>query len=195
MNDQIFSSSAGSTGNPLTGDTSQVNNQSEEKNSMNLDLITDSKSDIKSNNTNSSGGHIGSTGANNKGSSGGQSDGSNANFNLRIPDEVKEKFPQLVEQIIASKSMDDDERNYWFSVLPIMTQTQIAELKDILDSEKRKLDEINKKYAEKDNSSNDLQKSEEERMKIREKRLEEEKKHQEEVEKNAEDMLSALDDL
>jgi hypothetical protein len=33
-----------------------------------------------------------------------------------IPEEVKEKYPELIPQIMASESMDDEERNYWFSV-------------------------------------------------------------------------------
>lgn len=58
---------------------------------------------------------------------------------LVIPDEAKEKYPDLIPQIVASPSMDDEEKNYWFSVLPIMTDDQIAELRDILDSERKRL--------------------------------------------------------
>ncbi len=62
-----------------------------------------------------------------------------------IPDEAKEKYPDLIPQVLASPSMDDEEKNYWFSVLPIMTAEQVAELRDILDSERKRLAETEKK--------------------------------------------------
>ena len=60
---------------------------------------------------------------------------------------IKTKFPQLVQSIINSKSMDNKERNYWFQVLPKMTKDQVNELRDIIDTEKRKLNEIEKKHS------------------------------------------------
>jgi len=62
-----------------------------------------------------------------------------------IPDEARSKYPDLIPQILASPSMDDADKNYWFSVLPIMTEDQIAELRDILASEKRQLDALGQK--------------------------------------------------
>mgnify|MGYP000748144543 CR=1 FL=1 len=56
---------------------------------------------------------------------------------IKIPPAVKENFPDLIPQILASPSMDDEERNYWFSVLPIMSPEQVAELRDILASEQK----------------------------------------------------------
>ena len=50
-----------------------------------------------------------------------QSDDTTPQSNVTIPSEVKERFPDLIPMVLASKSMDDDERNYWFSMLPIMT--------------------------------------------------------------------------
>ncbi len=58
--------------------------------------------------------------------------------NIKIPDAVRENFPELIPQILESPSMDDDERNYWFSVLPIMSPDQVSELRDILKSEQDK---------------------------------------------------------
>ena len=63
----------------------------------------------------------------------------NRNFSFgsfSVPQEVQEQFPDLVPQILASPSMDDEERKYWFSVLPIMTEDQIKELRDILKQSK-----------------------------------------------------------
>lgn len=72
-----------------------------------------------------------------------------------IPDEVKQKYPDLVELIIASASMNDDERQYWFSILPIMTDDQVARLREILATEKQKLAEIDTKYQKQLDQIND----------------------------------------
>jgi len=57
--------------------------------------------------------------------------------NFRISKQIKKKFQILIKMILQCKSMDNDERNYWFSVLPIMTPPQLRELKDILSDEKK----------------------------------------------------------
>lgn len=69
------------------------------------------------------------------------------NSELIIPDITQKKFPKLVQGLINSKSMNNKERNYWFQVLPKMTNEQVNELQDIIDTEKRKLDEIERKYS------------------------------------------------
>lgn len=66
---------------------------------------------------------------------------------LVVPDETKAKYPDLVQKIINSKSMNNSERNYWLQVLPVMTEEQVKELQDILDTEIRKLAEIDAKYS------------------------------------------------
>ncbi len=42
-----------------------------------------------------------------------------------VPADVREKFGALVDLILASESMNDDERRYWIDILPVMTQEQI----------------------------------------------------------------------
>ena len=64
-----------------------------------------------------------------------------------IPDIVRETHPKLVEMILATESMDADEKQYWFHILPIMKEDQIKQLNTILTTEKDKLAEIEKKYA------------------------------------------------
>ena len=66
---------------------------------------------------------------------------------LQIPPEVQEKFGELIELIKASESMNDEERQYWINILPIMTPEQIQNLRDILENERRQLQEIDKKYS------------------------------------------------
>ncbi len=113
------------------------------------------------------------------------------NSNITIPDEVKEKYPELIPQILASRSMDDDERNYWFSVLPIMTDEQVAELRDILDTEQKRL----KKASGKDVSHIDLEKTEAERRERMEKRKSLETDARLQDHDDAEGLLSELDSL
>jgi hypothetical protein len=50
--------------------------------------------------------------------------------------------------ILATESMDDDERQYWFDIMPSMTDSQIDRLFNILDTEKKKLEELEIKYQE-----------------------------------------------
>lgn len=63
-----------------------------------------------------------------------------------IPPEVKQKYPDLVPLILESASMNKSERQYWFSIIPVMTMDQINRLREILTTEKTKLKAIDKKY-------------------------------------------------
>ena len=74
-------------------------------------------------------------------------DAKNNDVELVIPDETQAKYPDLVGKITRSKSMNNSERNYWLQVLPVMTEEQVKELEDILDTEIRKLKEIDEKYS------------------------------------------------
>lgn len=125
---------------------------------------------------------------------------------LIIPEETQAKYPELVEGIKGSKSMDNKERNYWLQVLPVMTEEQVNELRDILSTEKRKLAEIEQKYASKGGGAGGQaaakkpEKTEEE-LKIEQeqkKRERDERKEKEALarkEENVDDILSMLDDL
>jgi hypothetical protein len=42
--------------------------------------------------------------------------------------------------------MDDDERQYWFDIMPSMTDSQIDRLFNILETERKKLEELEVKY-------------------------------------------------
>ncbi len=67
---------------------------------------------------------------------------------LNIPKEVEEKFPQYVKLIKVSQSMNDEERQYWIDVLPIMTEDQLENLQSILDNEQKQLKEVESEYEE-----------------------------------------------
>lgn len=68
--------------------------------------------------------------------------------------EIAEEFiiqmPELMSLILESKSIDKPEdKQGWFSLLPLMNDDQISRLKEILTKEKVKLAEIEQKYEEK----------------------------------------------
>lgn len=73
--------------------------------------------------------------------------GDDSLFNkFEIPDAVKTQYPDLVPLILQTESMNDDERQYWFQILPIMTDDQVVKLREILTNEKTQLAEIDKQY-------------------------------------------------
>ncbi len=74
---------------------------------------------------------------------------------FNISDEIQAKYPELLQLIIATESMDDDERQYWFDIMPSMTDAQIDRLYEILETERRKLEELEVKYQEEIKSLNE----------------------------------------
>ena len=64
------------------------------------------------------------------------------------PADVQAKFGGIVSLILASESMNEDERRYWIDILPAMTPEQIAKLQEILSREKEQLAAIDAKYAQ-----------------------------------------------
>lgn len=66
-----------------------------------------------------------------------------------IPKFVTANYPDLITLILETKSMDDKERQYWFHILPIMSEKQVTKLRTILTNEKQKLAEIDDKYNKK----------------------------------------------
>ena len=68
------------------------------------------------------------------------------NITFTLLDEIQTKHGKLIELILATESMDDSERQYWFDILPSMNADQIQRLYDILETERKKLDELEKKY-------------------------------------------------
>lgn len=65
---------------------------------------------------------------------------------FHIPTAVKEDYPELIPLIIQTESMDDEEREYWFQILPIMTDEQVDKLREILVTEKDQLAKLDAEY-------------------------------------------------
>jgi hypothetical protein len=117
---------------------------------------------------------------------------------LNIPEDVRKKFSELIGFIQNSQSMNDEERQYWVDVLPIMSDDQIANLKSILDNEKKQMKEADRQYE------NDMQKEvkafsiEFDEIKYKEKKRilrQEEMKEEKNEEKNEEAILAELSKL
>ena len=63
-----------------------------------------------------------------------------------INDEMQSKYSELIKLILNTESMDDDERQYWFDIMPSMTNAQNDRLFIILETERKKLESLEKKF-------------------------------------------------
>lgn len=103
-----------------------------------------------------------------------------------IPVIIRDKFPDLIKLIVETESMDKEEREYWLSIMPVMTEEQIVKLRNILLNEKEQLYKIDQEYQNKNNKKEvqalDETKIKEriEKLKIAEKNSEDEEKAKEE---------------
>lgn len=70
------------------------------------------------------------------------------NFTFTILDEIQAKYGELIKLVLGSESIDNNEKQYWFDIMPSMTDEQIDRLFNILMTEKRQLEELNVKYQE-----------------------------------------------
>ena len=70
------------------------------------------------------------------------------NFTFIILDELMVQYHELVQLVLGTESMDDNEKQYWFDILPSMTADQVDRLYNILETERRKLEELELKYQE-----------------------------------------------
>jgi hypothetical protein len=69
-------------------------------------------------------------------------------FTFTLLDEIELKYAELVGLVLGSESIDNNEKQYWFDILPSMTNEQIDRLFNILMTEKRQLEELDAKYQE-----------------------------------------------
>jgi len=87
---------------------------------------------------------------------------------FQITDELQAKYPELIKLIIATESMDDDERQYWFDIMPSMTDAQVDRLYDILETERKKLSELEVKYQKEIKTLNEKHLIEWQEMQVKE---------------------------
>jgi LAS superfamily LD-carboxypeptidase LdcB len=114
---------------------------------------------------------------------------------LNVPAEVQQKFGPLIDMIKASESMNNEERQYWINILPIMTPEQLKNLEDILTNEKKQLAAIDDKYSKEISSIGDQKSVEKIEFSIKQKRKEREeleRKASEDESKKEEDILNQI---
>ncbi|MBP9773456.1 MAG: hypothetical protein KBD00_02365 [Candidatus Peribacteraceae bacterium] len=101
---------------------------------------------------------------------------------VKIPADAQTKFGPLVQLILESESMNNEERQYWMNILPVMTPEQIQNLEEILTNEKNQLAAIDAKYTGSSSAETAPQKKVEdiaaERKNKREQRVKAEREHQ-----------------
>ncbi len=113
-----------------------------------------------------------------------------------ITDELQAKYPELIELIIATESMDNDERQYWFDIMPSMTDTQIDRLYDILETERKKLWELEVKYQKEIKTLNEKHLIEWQEMQVKEgKKKVAAAKQEEGKQEDPDEILAMLNDL
>lgn len=117
---------------------------------------------------------------------------------LVIPPEVQEKFGPLLVLIQDSESMNNEERQYWINILPIMTPEQLKNLEDILTSEKQQLAAIDAKYSKEGSAVPDAARIQSMEQKIREQKESRRRKEEEDLKNETskeEDILSQIQSL
>lgn len=114
----------------------------------------------------------------------------------RISDEVRKKYPDLEDLINQTESMTTEEREYWFQILPIMTDDQVNRLKNILTEEAEQLAKLDKQYQDELTKLNKKHLEEWdtfEKQQEREARRKEEAAHEEEEAAAEEELLKKLE--
>lgn len=113
-----------------------------------------------------------------------------------ILDEIQAQYGELVKLVLATESMDNTEKQYWFDILPSMTDEQVDRLFDILETERKKLEELEIKYQEEIKTLNERHLIEWQEFQSKESR---DKIQQAEAadkdDQNTENILKMLDDM
>lgn len=115
-----------------------------------------------------------------------------------VPADVRARFGDLIDLILASESMNDDERRYWIDILPAMNEEQVAKLRDILVRERDQLAAIDAKYANDMSRLADAKAARhlgDERRERQGRRESTEAQAREEEAKAAEELLGKMDDV
>lgn len=67
-----------------------------------------------------------------------------------IPVEYIQNMTDLITLVLNSRTINvKEEKQSWFSLLPVMNNDQLSRLREILDTEKKKFDELQQNYEDK----------------------------------------------
>ncbi|MBT3293028.1 hypothetical protein HN512_01350 [Candidatus Peregrinibacteria bacterium] len=117
---------------------------------------------------------------------------------LVIPAGTNDKFEKILSLIKDSQSMNDEERQYWINILPVMTPDQLKNLIEILENERDQLNAIDKKYAgkiKKINNEELVQKTQSDRKVMKKKRRDAEAKEDVQNSQSLENVLDKIENL
>ena len=70
------------------------------------------------------------------------------NFTFTILEELQVRFPELIDLILNSESIDNAQKQYWLDILPSMTNEQIDRLFNILMTEKIEIEKLDLQFQE-----------------------------------------------
>ena len=114
---------------------------------------------------------------------------------FNVSDEILAQYNELVDLIIATESMDDDERQYWFDIMPSMTNEQIDRLYNILDTERKKLEKLEEKYQAEIKNLNEKHLIEWQEFQMKDSKKKIKAEEAKDTEEDADDVLAMLKDL
>lgn len=112
-----------------------------------------------------------------------------------VADETLAQYNELVDLILATESMDDDERQYWFDIMPSMTDEQIDRLYSILDTEKKKLEKLEEKYQNEIKNLNEKHLIEWQEFQMKDSKKKIKDAEAKDTKEDADDVLAMLNDL
>lgn len=113
-----------------------------------------------------------------------------------INDEMNANYQELIQLILETESMEDDEKQYWFDIMPSMTNDQIDRLFNILDTERKKLEALEDKYKKEIKQLNEKHLIEWQEFQLKDsKRKVAEAKAADSEEDDADEVLKMLNDL
>lgn len=112
-----------------------------------------------------------------------------------ISDDIYAQYKELIDLILDTESMDDDERQYWFDIMPSMTDEQIDRLFNILDTEQKKLEQLEVKYQEEIKALNEKHLIEWQDFQLKDAKKKIKSEEAKEKSNDADDVLKMLDDL
>lgn len=123
----------------------------------------------------------------------GAAQGAQASSN--VPDVVMQKYPDLVTLIQKTESMNEEERDYWFQILPIMTDEQVVRLRGILEEEANELAKLDEQYQDELSKLNNKHLNEWDTMEKQKEREERAKVEEAHEEQEAAEEAAILDEL
>lgn len=115
-------------------------------------------------------------------------------FTFVVQDNILAQYKELVKLVLNTESMDNNEKQYWFDILPSMTDEQVDRLYDILDTERKKLEELERKYQDEIKNLNEKHLIEWQEFQTKQSKAKVQQAEQQDKQ-NTEDILSMIDEL